>query len=95
MAFDGPQCVPFYPHEHRSYLSDLGLLDASAQPISGLSLADLDPIEFHRLRQTVVRLRGDSNLVDLDDESLVKALNLVQTQGDQSSPQGSGNRRQA
>lgn len=35
-----PQCVPFYPHEFDSRQSDLGLLDYSAYPVSGATLAD-------------------------------------------------------
>lgn len=75
-----PQTVAYYPRDHRSRRVDLGLLDFSAQPLQGTTLADLDPLEFERLRQTITRLRGDRSLLDLSDEELAKALRLVETQ---------------
>jgi ATP-dependent DNA helicase RecG len=44
-----------------------------------LSFADLDPLEFERIRQEIVRLRGDKTLLSLSDEELAKALRLVET----------------
>lgn len=75
-----PQTVAYYPRDHRSRRMDLGLLDFSAQPLQGTAFADLDPLEFERLRQTITRLRGDRSLLDLSDEELAKALRLVETQ---------------
>lgn len=36
MTVDGPQCSPFYPHEHQSHRGDLGLFDVSAQILDAL-----------------------------------------------------------
>ena len=79
VGVDGPTCVPFLPHEHVSRRSDLGLVDFSAQPCEGTTFDDLDPLEFERLRQTVVRLHGDEALLELADREIVKALQLVET----------------
>jgi ATP-dependent DNA helicase RecG len=81
MAADGPQCVPFYPHEHGSRRAHLGLLDFSAQMVDAASWDDLDPLAFERARQTVHALRGDPVLANLPDVELAKALQLVETIG--------------
>lgn len=74
-----PESVPFYPRDQRSRRVDLGLLDFSAQPLDQLTFADLDPLEFERLRQEIVRLRGDRSLLELSNEEIAKALRLVET----------------
>lgn len=79
VAVDGPQCVPFYPHEHVGRRVDLGLLDFSAQCPDGAAWADLDPLGFERIRKTVTALHGDAALLRLTDEELAKALQLVET----------------
>lgn len=85
-----PATVPFYPHEHVSRRSDLGLLDYSAQLVEEAGFSALDPLEFERLRQTIVRLRGDRTLLELPDEDMAKALRLVETQGDRLIPNVAG-----
>jgi ATP-dependent DNA helicase RecG len=77
VGIDGPECIPFYPHEHMSRRSDLGLADYSSVRIEGATWRDLDPLEIERLRQTIRRRRGEPALLDLDDRELVKALRLV------------------
>ena len=79
MAADGPQCVPFYPHEHVGRRVDLGLLDFSAQCPDGAAWEDLDPLGFERIRKTVTALHGDAALLRLTDEELAKALQVVET----------------
>ena len=48
-----PECVPMLPHERISRASSFGLVDVSAQPVAGCTLADFDPLERERLRQAV------------------------------------------
>ena len=73
-----PQCVPFYPHEFATRQSDLGVLDYSALPVSGASLADdFDPLERERLRQMLERYGGDRSLLALSDEELDGALGFI------------------
>ena len=56
------------------------MLDFSAQVIEGASSSDsFDPLAFERLRQTVARLRGDRNLLELGDVELAQALRLVES----------------
>ena len=77
-----PECVPMLPHERISRASSFGLTDVSAQPVSGATLADFDPLERERLRQAVQQYGGDRVLLDLDDEALDGALGLTVRQSD-------------
>ena len=79
MGTHGPECIPFYPHEHISRRTSLGIIDFSAQPCSGTTFHDLNPLEFERLRQTITRLHGDTALLALSDMEIAKALQLVET----------------
>lgn len=77
-----PECVGMLPHDRISRASSFGLVDVSAQPVSGCTLADFDPLERERLRQAVQQYGGDRVLLDLDDEALDGALGLTQRQSD-------------
>jgi ATP-dependent DNA helicase RecG len=90
MGMQGPECRPFYPHEHRSRLGDLGLLDYSAQIVAGARWEDLDPLEFERLRQTIQRRRGDAVLLGLDDRQFAQALQLVESRDGELVPNVAG-----
>lgn len=80
IKMDGePENVPMYPYEFRSRLSDLFLLDYSAQPILEASYNDLDPLERERLRNIIKAYHGEENLLQLNDEELDKALYFVTT----------------
>lgn len=81
LKHDGtPECAAMLPHDRASRLTHLGLEDASARPVAGASLADLDPLERERLRQAVQQYGGDRVLLELDDEALDGALGLVARQ---------------
>ncbi|QNH79637.1 putative DNA binding domain-containing protein [Pseudomonas protegens] len=83
LKHDGtPECVAMLPHERSSRASNFGLLDVSAQPVAGATLADLDPLERERLRQAVQQYGGDRMLLELDDEALDGALLLTVRQPD-------------
>ena len=72
-------------------LSELSLLDFSAQPVPGSSYGDLDPLERERLRKIILAYPGgEKNLLELSDEELDKALQLVITVGDQIVPTYTG-----
>ncbi len=78
LKHDGkPECVPMLPHERDSRLGQLGLTDASAQPLADAALADFDPLERERLRQAVQKYGGDRVLLELDDETLDGALGFT------------------
>ncbi|MCD7893490.1 MAG: putative DNA binding domain-containing protein [Erysipelotrichaceae bacterium] len=72
-----PENVPMYPFEHNTRLSDLGLLDFSSQIIYDSSIDDFDIKEIARLRSFIKKSKGDEALLELDDEELEKALQLV------------------
>lgn len=75
LKHDGtPECAPMLPHERDSRLGQLGLVDASSQPVAGAQLSDFDPLERERLRQAVQQYGGDRVLLELDDEALDGAL---------------------
>ncbi len=75
-----PECAPMLPHDRASRTAHFGLADASALPVAGATLADLDPLERERLRQSVQQYGGDRVLLDLDDEALDGALGLTARQ---------------
>jgi ATP-dependent DNA helicase RecG len=78
LRHDGrPECAPMLPHDRESRLGHLGLVDASAQPVAGAALADFDPLERERLRQTVQKYGGDRVLLELDDEAMDGALGFT------------------
>ncbi|WP_367025376.1 ATP-binding protein [Methylococcus sp. ANG] len=77
-----PECVPMLPHDRASRLAHLGLVDASAQAVAGATLADFDPLERERLRQTVQQYGGDRVLLELDDDALDGALGFTARQPD-------------
>ncbi len=72
-----PECVPYLPHEFAARLASFGLVDMSAKPIAGATLADFDPVERARLRQFIERFNGDRALLELDDAQLDAALSLT------------------
>ena len=77
-----PECTPMLPHERISRASHFGLMDVSAQPVAGTTLADFDPLERERLRQAVQQYGGDRVLLELDGEALDGALGLTARQPD-------------
>lgn len=72
-----PENVPMYPYEIAGRLSDLSLFDYSAQPVPDGDYQDLDPVERERLRQIIRKYRGEPALLELDNEELDKALQMV------------------
>ena len=85
-----PENIPLYPHEITSRLSELSLLDFSAQPVPGAQYEDLDPIERERLRGIIRAYNGEKYLLELSDEELDKAMQFVVTMGDQLVPTYTG-----
>lgn len=78
LKLDGtPENVPMYPYEISTRLSELSLLDYSAQILPGSTIDDLDPNERLRLRNMIGIRRGDNSLLELTDEELDKALRIV------------------
>lgn len=85
-----PENVPMYPFEINTRLSELSLLDFSAQPVPGARYQDLDPLERERLRKIILSYNGEKYLLELPDDELDKALQLVVTVEDQLVPTYAG-----
>lgn len=79
-----------YPYEISSRLSELSLLDFSAQPVPNTAYQDLDPLERERLRKIIRTYNGEKTLLELPDEDLDKALQLVVTVGEELIPTYTG-----
>ncbi len=79
LKMDGaPEVIPMYSYEIPSRLSELGLLDFSAQPLPGATMKDLDPNQRVRLRKIIQnRQGGEKTLLALPDDELDIALRLV------------------
>ncbi|WP_440442490.1 AlbA family DNA-binding domain-containing protein, partial [Phascolarctobacterium succinatutens] len=79
LKLDGsPEAVPMYAYEITSRLSELSLLDVSAQPIAGATLDDFDPLQLNRLKE-IIRSNpgGEKTLLELTDEDLEFAVRLI------------------
>lgn len=85
-----PENIPMYPYEINTRLSELSLLDFSAQPVPGAAYNDLDPLEKERLRQMIMAYNGDKNLLELQDDEIEKALQLTITVNGQTIPTYAG-----
>lgn len=92
LKLDGsPEAVPMYAYEITSRLSELSLLDVSAQPIAGATLDDFDPLQLNRLKE-IIRSNpgGEKTLLELTDEELEFALRLISKDGDKVIPTMTG-----
>lgn len=74
-----PENIPLYPYEIATRLSELSLLDFSAQPVPGAKYEDLDPLERERLRSIIRSYNGEKYLLELSDDELDKAMQFVVT----------------
>lgn len=92
LKLDGsPEAAPMYAYEITSRLSELSLLDVSAQPIAGATLDDFDPLQLNRLKE-IIRSNpgGEKTLLELTDEELEFALRLISKDGDKVIPTMTG-----
>ncbi len=92
LKIDGtPEVIPMYPYEIPSRLSELGMLDYSAQHLAGATIDDLDPNQRVRLRKIIqTRQGGEKNLLTLSDDELDMVLRLVTRVGDKYIPTVTG-----
>jgi ATP-dependent DNA helicase RecG len=80
MGTNGPECVPFLPHEHSHRSLAVGAEDFTAHPCTGMDLSEsLDPLQFDRARKLISALRGDASLLSLDNAEMAKAMRLAVT----------------
>jgi ATP-dependent DNA helicase RecG len=78
-----PSCIPFHAHEMLAHEIDRGAIDYAAIEVPEARWADLDPLEFERLRRLIRESAGggDATLVGLADVEIAKALGLVAANG--------------
>lgn len=81
-----PENSPIYPYEINSRLSELSLLDFSAQILPGAERSDFDPDERLKLRKIIQNRKGDQSLLELTDEELDKALRFVKEENGELKP---------
>jgi ATP-dependent DNA helicase RecG len=79
MGANGPECLPFYPHQQGGHGLALGAEDFTAHTCLAAGWEGLDPLQFERARRTIAALRGDTVLLSLDDREMAKALRVVET----------------
>ena len=73
-----PENVPMNPFEIQQRLSQLRLVDFSAQPMPEVPLSCASPLQRERLREAIRRnIHSDKTLLDLADREFDKALGLV------------------
>lgn len=78
LKLDGtPENVPMYPYEITTRLTELSRLDFSVTPLLEASLDDFDPNQRNKLRELIKTRKGDEALLDLTDEELDHALQLI------------------
>lgn len=90
VAGHGPECLPYFPHQHAGRGNALGAEDFSAQLCPQAGWRALDPLQFERARQLIAALRGDAALLELDDREMAKALRMVETSGTELVPNIAG-----
>lgn len=77
-----PTCVPYHAHEMLAHEVDRGAVDWAGLRIGGATWADLDPLEFERLRRLTASAgdRADRLLASLSDREIASALGLMRTE---------------
>jgi ATP-dependent DNA helicase RecG len=79
-----PTCVPYHAHEMLAHEVDRGAVDWAGLRIGGATWADLDPLEFERLRRLTATAgdRADRLLALLSDREIASALGLMRSGGE-------------
>jgi ATP-dependent DNA helicase RecG len=76
-----PECVPYRPHEMMSAGFSLTGRDYAEVPARGVTMDDLDPAEFDRLRRLSRTGRGDAILAEASDVEICRALRVIRGGG--------------
>lgn len=73
-----PEAIPMAPYEIMQRLSSIQVIDPSAMVIESIPANKaLNPLERERLRNMIRTYHGDTSLLELPDEELDKALELI------------------
>lgn len=76
-----PECIPMAPHEVISRAGSIGEQDFSHAAMALVTMDDLEPEEFDRMRR-LATAGGDEVLATLANDEVLKALNLVTRSGE-------------
>lgn len=73
-----PEMIPMQPYEIMQRLASIQAIDPSGQVIESITVEEaFNPLERERLRGMIRTYHGDITLLELSDEELDKALDLV------------------
>ncbi|MFF5079652.1 DNA glycosylase AlkZ-like family protein [Actinoplanes sp. NPDC000266] len=74
-----PTCMPYHAHEMLAHEVDRGAVDWATLNVGGAAWADLDPLEFERVRRLVSNsgASADRLLGTLSDREIASALGLA------------------
>ena len=73
----GKNCMPMDAHAFARSRVSMGAIDWSGEPAEGVTRADLDPVEIARARNVLQRYRTESELLRVDDDSLLVGLGAL------------------
>lgn len=73
----GKNCMPMDPQAFARAQVSTGVVDWSGQPAEGATRDDLDPVEIARARNVLRRFRPQSELLKVDDETLLVGLGAL------------------
>lgn len=73
----GKNCMPMDPRAFARSRVSTGVIDWSGEPAEGITRDDLDPVEIARARNMLRRFRPESELLKVDDDSLLVGLGAL------------------
>jgi ATP-dependent DNA helicase RecG len=73
----GKNSMPMDPHAFARAQASAGIVDWSGLPAEGVDVADLDPVEIARARNVLRRFKAQSELLKVDDVSLLVGVGAV------------------
>lgn len=73
----GKNCMPMDAQAFARSRVSMGVVDWSGEPAEGVAKDDLDPVEVARARNVLQRYRPESELLRVDDESLLVGLGAL------------------
>lgn len=73
----GKNCMPMDPQGFARSRTSLGIVDWSGEPAEDIAVGDLDAVEIARARNVLRRFKPDSELLKVDDTTLLVGVGAV------------------
>jgi len=73
----GKNCMPVDSYAFARTRVSMGVVDWSGEPAEGVTREDLDPVEMARARNVLRRFRPESELLRVDDDSMLVGLGAL------------------